>query len=411
MIRADRGRVWLRHRHGAVAARTGAVVLPLVAALVTASIGVFALETPGGGWNIPWWIGVVLCSCLVALAWEPLSRRLWTLAILLELEAQFPSEAPLRAVVALHASRATALQRRLVDMARAGASDDLVTARMATASALGALRVQRLRDVHRARLTSTVVLAACAAFLAVLVSPGTTPESTQEAARPPAPTAPLPTGTTPTNPVVPGSSSPSATPIPSDAPVPVTNPTTRVPAETPIPSNAPVPATNPTTQVPAETPIAASTGPEPVVSPVPVLIISSSTDALTPVAAPATGAAPPVGVNTAGGSPTPPSATPVGLVGRPGSVVSADAGGGARPTPTVIPRGLAQPTTSPPPLELAPIAGPPLPAAGREGTGGGEHRSSCDEEPQQPALAPVPERLLSRPAGDSPQGSAQQGDR
>ena len=124
MIRSDRGRTWVPHPNAAIAARAGAVAIPLGAAAVTASLGLFVLGTPTGSWRVAWWIGVVLCSCLVALACEPLSRRFWTLAILLELEAEFPSEAPSRAMVALHARGTAALQRRLVVTADAGASKD-----------------------------------------------------------------------------------------------------------------------------------------------------------------------------------------------------------------------------------------------------------------------------------------------
>jgi hypothetical protein len=206
----------VRRRNGAIAARAGAVALPLGAATLLSSIDLFVLPTPTEGWQFAWWTCVILSSCLVALACEPLTRRLWTFAILLELEAQFPRRAPARLMVALHASGTAALQLRLLVTAHDKDSDDVMTSRMATAAALGALRVQRLRDTHRARLPSTVVLAACAAFVAVLVSSGTARESTHESAEAPVPGARVPTHHAPRA-ASPAATSPPVTQIPRSA--------------------------------------------------------------------------------------------------------------------------------------------------------------------------------------------------
>jgi hypothetical protein len=231
MIRVRRSRTWQPRRAGATAARAAAVAIPLGAAILVASIGLFVLRTPTQGWQLAWWTGVILSSCLVALGCEPLSRRLWTLAILLELHAEFPTEAPSRATLALRASGTAALQWRLALTPHDEASANTVTARMATASALGALRVQQLRDTHNARLTATVLVAACTAFVTVLVSPGTLSDATHETAEAPIRAAQVPINSSGPRATSQDTTSAPATPIPREAPLPETGAPTPLDAE------------------------------------------------------------------------------------------------------------------------------------------------------------------------------------
>ena len=390
MIRARGDRTWVRRRPSAVAARAGAVAIPAVTAVLLASIGLFALHIPAPGWQLAWQTGMVLASCLAALCCEPLSRRLWTLAILLELDVEFPSRAPSRPMVAVRASGIAALQWRLVATARDHASDDLVSARMATASALGALRVQRLHDTHNARLTATVAFAACTALVVVLVSPGTAPDSTRETAEAPARAAPP-------APVTSNDAPPRATPTePASSPAPT------------IPRAAPFPEMGAPAQRDAES--TARADPAPVASQVPSPAIPEvSSDASTQRATPATSSSSPgaAGATDAARasvtSPQVSSGTEQGTA----SIANADIGVSSTisrisTTSTTTSMTATQATSSVPPPAAIPSLDGKAQRVLKDGTIGDATESSPGAAVQETTDAPVtagsrPEGVPSRP--------------
>ena len=162
---------WVSRPRWAVATRVAAVALPVVAAGL-ASLVVFVLPTPPDAWRPAWWTAVIVVCMLAIVACEPVARRLLVLGYLLEIDVVFPSAAPRRVAVALHASGIAALQQRLAASSQESASDELVTTRMATASALGALRVHGLRDRRGVRTAFTVAVGVGVAVLALVVAPG-----------------------------------------------------------------------------------------------------------------------------------------------------------------------------------------------------------------------------------------------
>jgi hypothetical protein len=210
-------------------ARAAAMAMPIVAAAGTVLLAVFVLPAPTEAWLLAWWTFVVIAGALAALACEPLARRLWIMGLLLDIAVEFPSGAPWRAGVALHATGIAALQRRLAASSHARLSDEVMTTRMATASALGALRVHRLRVAHGLRITSTTVVAVCIALGALVAGPGvsTVPERPLATGRP--------LGTT----AVPGrtvSTAPSPSPSPLTSPAEVSPPLAVAPDDTAPPT-------------------------------------------------------------------------------------------------------------------------------------------------------------------------------
>jgi hypothetical protein len=196
---------WKRRPLLALAARSTAVLLPLAVSAVTAVLVLDAFTGWTAAWRVVWWTCVVVGCIVTALACLPVARRLSALGVLLGLEIEFPSAAPSRVRLAVGASTIATAQFELARTARATTTDELLTARMATASMLGALRTMEVRIDDRARFASTLAVALCVAVTALLVVPDraqspTSPLAVGQFSPPAARTLPAPDIATPTTP-------------------------------------------------------------------------------------------------------------------------------------------------------------------------------------------------------------------
>ncbi len=162
---------WRRRPLLSLCARSAAFVLPLVVSGVAA---VLVLEVFSGwpaAWRVVWWTCAIVGATGAALVFVPLAHRLSALGLLLGLEVEFPSPPPARVRLAVRTSSLASAQLELERTPRRESADELLTARLATASMLGVFRTMQVRSKDHLRVFSTVGVALCIAVAALLVLP------------------------------------------------------------------------------------------------------------------------------------------------------------------------------------------------------------------------------------------------
>jgi hypothetical protein len=229
----------------ALAARSGALLLPLVVSGVVALLVLDAFTGWTAAWRLVWWTAVVVGCIVAGLLSLPVARRLSALGVLLGLDVEFPSPPPSRVRLAVGASTMAAARDELGRAPQGNTTDELLTARMATASMVGVFRTLEGRNEDRVRAFSTVGVALCVAVAALIVVPDRAgpPQSPfasgQQAASPVANGATAPSAPTSAVPTAPDASDgresgrgtarapstlPGPVPEPQPAPVPETQP-------------------------------------------------------------------------------------------------------------------------------------------------------------------------------------------
>jgi hypothetical protein len=181
-------------------ARAGALLLPLAVSGVTAVLVLEAFAGWSAEWRIVSWTCVVVGCIVAVLACVPLAHRLSALAVLLGLEADFPSPPPSRVRLAFGTSTMANARSELERTARADSTDELQTARMGTASMLGVFRTMEVRIEDRSRVFGALGLALCVAVATLIVMPDRAEAPRSPFADAPQAESPVTNGTTaPTN--------------------------------------------------------------------------------------------------------------------------------------------------------------------------------------------------------------------
>ncbi|MBA2752217.1 MAG: HD domain-containing protein [Actinobacteria bacterium] len=116
---------WVGHPWRAVLVRIVVLVVPLVAAVTSATIASRMLPAPAGAIGTAlWWSGIIAASTLTLVLVERQARRLLPLATLYKLTLLFPDRAPSRFGVALRAGTVRNLEERLAQGRREGVGRD-----------------------------------------------------------------------------------------------------------------------------------------------------------------------------------------------------------------------------------------------------------------------------------------------